>query len=93
MRGKSLSAGTNCKLLQQKVQTIKSSHWFFVIGFSLQVHARDVWIHAVHEAEQRGIENEGLNQREGGVMETVGGKNEWEERREEGRGDRMGTGS
>lgn len=30
-----------------------------------------------------GIENEGLNQREGGVMETVGGKNEWEERQEE----------
>lgn len=30
-----------------------------------------------------GRENEGLNQREGGVMETVGGKNEWEERREE----------
>lgn len=36
----------------------------------------------VREAEN---ENEGLNQREGGVMETVGGKNEWQERREEGR--------
>ena len=33
------------------------------------------------EAQQRGAENEGLNQREGGVMETVGGRNEWEERR------------
>lgn len=39
----------------------------------------------VCEAERRNIENEGLNQREGGVMETVGGKNKWQERREEGR--------
>lgn len=28
------------------------------------------------EAEQRAIENEGLKQREGVVMEMVGGKNE-----------------
>lgn len=47
----------------------------------------------MREAEQRSIENEGLNQREGGVMETVGGKNEWEEIREKGRGDRKGTDS
>lgn len=63
------------------------------MGFSVQVHAWEVWIHAVREAEQRSIENEGLNQREGGVMETVGGKNEWEEIREKGRGDRKGTDS
>ena len=32
------------------------------------------------EAEQRGLENEGLNQREGGVKETMGMKNEWARR-------------
>lgn len=47
----------------------------------------------MREAEQRGIEKKEVNQREGGVMETVGGENKWEERREEGRGDRTGTGS
>lgn len=47
----------------------------------------------VHEAELRNLENTGLNQREGGVVETVGGKSMWEERREEERGDRKGTGS
>ena len=47
----------------------------------------------MREAEQKSIENEGLNQREGGVIEIVGGRNKWEERREEGRGDRKGTGS
>lgn len=47
----------------------------------------------VHETEQRSIENKGLNQREGGVVETVGGKSVWEERSEEERGDRKGTGS
>lgn len=47
----------------------------------------------VGKAEQRGIGNEGLNQREGVVMETVGGKNEGSERRAERRGDREGRGS
>lgn len=34
----------------------------------------------VCEAEHRGLENEGLNQREGGVKETMGMKNEWARR-------------
>lgn len=92
-QGKNPTSGTNCKLLQQNAQTIKSSDWFFITDFSLQVHAWEVWIHVVHETEQRSIENKGLNQREGGVVETVGGKSMWEERSEEERGDRKGTGS
>lgn len=37
----------------------------------------------VHESEQKSLENKGLNQREGLVVETVGRKSMWEERREE----------
>ena len=32
-QGTNLTAGTNCKLLQRKAQTIKSNDWFFIIGF------------------------------------------------------------
>lgn len=36
----------------------------------------------VHETEQRSIENKGLNQREGLVVDTVRGKSMWEKRKE-----------
>lgn len=92
-QGKNLTAGTNCKLLQWKAQTIKSSNWFFITGFSHQVHAWEVWIHAVHEVEQRGHREWGIKSK-GGWGDGNGGREEGVGRKTGGKGgDRKGTGS